>query len=189
MITSFRHLLLIPFMAALSYGHAHIFIEYKLHFCVDDKGLKGVFVNWTFDQMFTSFIKKEYDSDKNNELSKPEQLELFNTAFKDLAKNDYFAALSVNGKKLPVPEPQQFSARIIKETDMASYTFFLPLNIAAGKEEQSFEIYFFDPVIYVAFTILEKDMGLQNHAQKVQASLQMKTVKYVNRPTLSFKEV
>ncbi|MBN1129931.1 MAG: DUF1007 family protein [Chitinispirillaceae bacterium] len=183
-----RLLVFIPFLAALCYGHAHIFIEYKVHFCVDDSGLKGVFVNWTFDRMFTAFIKKEYDVDKNNELNKNEQAALFTTAFKSLEKNDYFVVMSVNGRNLPVPEPQRFSARIIKETDMASYTFYLPLDIPSTEEAQSFEIYFFDPVIYVAFTTFEKDLGLQNLSKKIQASLQMKTVKHVNRPTISFRE-
>jgi ABC-type uncharacterized transport system substrate-binding protein len=155
---------------------------------VDDQGLRGVFVNWTFDQMFSAFIKKEYDLDKNNELSRSEQTALYNTAFRDLAKNNYFAVISADGKPVPIPQPEQFSARLVKETDMASYSFFLPIVLPAEKTMRSCELAFFDPVIYVAFTITEKDMGMQNRSRDIDASLVMNTVKHMKRPMISFKK-
>jgi len=44
-----------------------------VHAAFDDSTLTGVHINWSFDRMFSSFIRKEFDVDKNWELSKEEQ--------------------------------------------------------------------------------------------------------------------
>ncbi|MBN2038135.1 MAG: DUF1007 family protein [Chitinispirillaceae bacterium] len=169
-------------------AHAHVFIGYKIHFCVDDGGIKGVFVHWTIDRMFSAFIKKEFDNNKDNALNREEQAAIFSKAFKSLEKNDYFAVIIHNGKNLAIPEPQRFSATLDTKSDMVSYTFFLPLSIPPTQSKQKIQVYFFDPVIYVAFTVLEKDVGMQNKSNHIQASLELPTVKFVNRPTITFSK-
>lgn len=173
---------------SLCFGHAHIFIDYKIHACVSDKGLDGVFVNWSFDRMFTQFIQKEFDLDQNGKLDKNEQKKVYETNFKSYKDNNYFAVIEVDGQNYSIPEPKNFSARIDKAKGVVNYSFYLPMQIKPGKKNKNVRIRFFDPVIYVAFTIIKKDISIQNKSQKVDAAITLKQIKYANHPTISFKE-
>ncbi len=174
-------------LTSLGFGHAHIFIDYKVHACVDANGLDGVFVNWTFDRMFTQFIQKEFDKNNDQKLNKEEQKAIYQKFCADYEKNEFFTVIKVNGKKYSVPKPIKFSARIMKEHETVAYTFFLPLKLKATKKKTDVQVYFFDPVIYVAFTVMPKDVSIQNKAQNIQASIRLKKVKYTNCPTISIK--
>ena len=169
------------------FDHAHVFIDYKVHACVTEKGLEGVYVNWTFDRMFTQFIQKEFDKNNDKKLSKEEQLAVFKKFNGDYAKVDYFAVIKVDGKNYSVPKPKNFSARLINDKDVVAYTFYLPLKLDATKKETDVQVYFFDPVIYVAFTVMAKDVSIQNKSKVVEAKISLKKVKYTNCPTISMK--
>ncbi len=171
----------------ICFGHAHVFIDYKVHACITENGLEGVYVNWTFDRMYTQFIKKEFDKNKDNKLSKEEQAAVFKKFNKDYGKIDYFAVIKVNGKNYSVPKPKNFSARLVNDKGVVAYTFYLPLKLDATKKETDVQVYFFDPVIYVAFTVMAKDVSIQNKSKAVEATISLKKVKYTNCPTISMK--
>ncbi len=175
------------FIVHLCFGHAHVFIDYKVHACINESGLEGVYVNWTFDRMYTQFIKKEFDTNKDNELNKEEQAAIFKKFNSDYAKTDYFTVIKVDGKNYSIPKPTNFSARMIKDKGMVAYTFFLPLKLNAPKKKMDVQVYFFDPVIYVAFTIMPKDITIQNKSKNIEASISLKKEKYVNCPTILMK--
>ncbi len=186
-ISLFKILLPALFIVKICFSHAHVFIDYKVHACITESGLEGVYVNWTFDRMFTQFIQKEFDKNEDNKLSKDEQVAIFNKFNSDYAKTDYFAVIKVDKKNYSIPKPTNFSARIIQDKGMVAYTFFLPLKLNATKKKTDVQVYFFDPVIYVAFTIMPKDVTIQNKSKTIEASISLKPVKYVNCPTISMK--
>ena len=171
----------------ICFGHAHVFIDYKVHACVTENGLEGVYVNWTFDRMFTQFIQKEFDKNNDKKLSKEEQVAVFKKFNSDYAKVDYFAVIKVDGKNYSVPKPKNFSARLINDKGVVAYTFYLPLKLDAKKKETDVQVYFFDPVIYVAFTVMAKDVSIQNKSKAIEAKIRLKKVKYTNCPTISMK--
>ena len=171
----------------ICFGHAHVFIDYKVHACINESGLEGIYVNWTFDQMYTQFIKKEFDKNKDEKLSKDEQVAVFKKFNKDYAKVDYFTVIKVDGKSYSIPKPTNFSARLIKDKGVVAYTFYLPLKLNAAKKKMDVQVYFFDPVIYVAFTVMPKDVSIQNKTKTIEASINLKKVKYTNCPTISMK--
>jgi ABC-type uncharacterized transport system substrate-binding protein len=175
-------------LAGEGFCTAHMFIEYKVQFCIDNEGMKGLFVQWTLDQIYSSFIKEKFDVDKNAILSRDEQAAIFTSAFNLFKENNWFAVLSDNGKSLPVPQPQRFSARFEKTTGLVSYVFFLPLHIAPEKVAHVFEACFFDPIVDATFTIKEKDITAQNKSKNIEATPGMKVAGHISRPTLSFKE-
>lgn len=184
----FSILFIISSFYSIASGHAHIFIDYKIHACINENGLEGFFVNWTFDRMFTSFIQKEFDKDKDGVLNPQEQQSIFTNAFQKLKADNYFAVIKINGEEQPIPEPNKFSARFIKDKEVVAYSFFIPLANPATTQEKEVQIYFFDPVIYIAFTIMPADITLKNNSAKINAKLLMQQVKHTNRPTLYFKE-
>lgn len=169
------------------FGHAHVFIDYKVHACINDKGLEGVYVNWTFDQMYTQFIQKEFDKDKDGKLSKEEQVAVFKKFNNDYGKADYFAVIKVDGKNYSVPKPTNFSARLINDKGVVAFSFYLPLKLDATQKPMDVQVYFFDPVIYVSFTVMQKDVSIQNKTKVIEATINLKKVKYTNCPTISMK--
>lgn len=171
----------------LCFGHAHVFIDYQVHACINEQGLEGVFINWTFDRMFTQFIQKEFDKNNDQKLDKNEQAAIFKKFNLDYGKIDYFTVIKVDGKNYSIPKPTRFSARMIKNVGKVAYTFFLPLKLDAAKKETKVQLSFFDPVIYVAFTIMPKDVSLQNKSKNVDASISLKQVKHTNCPIISLK--
>ncbi len=170
-----------------SFGHAHVFIDYQVHACVNEDGLEGVFVNWTFDRMFTQFIQKEFDKNADGKLDKNEQAAVFKKFNTDYAKIDYFTVIKVDGKNYSIPKPTKFSARMVKDIGKVAYTFFLPLKLDAVKKETEVQVSFFDPVIYVAFTIMPKDVSIQNKSKNIEASISLKQVKHTNCPIITIK--
>ncbi len=144
-------------------------------------------MNWTFDRIFTQVIQKEFDIDKDNKLNKKEQLAVFDKFNSDYAKYNYHLVIKIGGKNYSIPKPTNFSARFIPNKDVVAYTFFLPLNLKAENKESEVQVYFFDPVIFVSFTILPKDISIQNKSQNIKASISLKKVKYLNCPTIIVK--
>lgn len=176
------------FLVSMCFSHAHIFVDYKIHACISDNGLDGVFVNWTFDRMYTEFLQAEYDLNNNGNLEKDEQKNVFLNSFKECQRTHYFAVVEVDGKNYSIPEPTDFSAKLLKDEECMSYTFYLPLKIKAEKTKKRIDIHFFDPVIYVSYTIMKEDISIVNKSKNVEADISLKQVEYANHTTIVIKQ-
>ena len=169
------------------FGHAHIFIDYSINAVFDDTSLVGTQVSWIFDRMFSATIIKDFDKNKDGQFN-PEEVKLVNgKSFRNLAKSNYFTVIKIGKKQVPVPEPRYFNAEIIKEKKVVKYSFFLPFHLRASKEIQKVSVHFFDPVIYVAFTIMKQDLLLSNPSGNILAQVKLKREKYLNCPIITFK--
>ena len=167
------------------FAHAHVFIDYKVHAVFDEDGLEGVFINWSFDRMFSAFIKNEFDTDNTNELNEEQQRKVKEGAFHNLRGDLYFANILVNGEEVAIPDPEQFTARL--DNNVAEYTFFFPLSLEATSETQEVEIYFYDPVIFVAYTLHDRGLSIQNKAEdQIEASMERKQRRYISRAIINF---
>lgn len=163
----------------LLWAHAHVFIDYQVHGIANEKGLQGVYVNWSFDRMFTTFVTKEFDEDSDGKLSKEEQNVIYKNSFLKWKEEDFYSVLKLNGKRLNLPTPQKFSARINQKKGVVEYTFYLPLNIAATKNEQEFTIHFLDKVIYVDFASAAEKITMKNKKpDAISLRKEFKEVKY-----------
>ena len=170
------------------FPHAHIFIDYRVNAVIDDAGLKGVYVSWTFDRMFSATIIKEFDKNKDKKLQKDEIQQVYKKSFLNLKRDNYFTVIKLGNKVLPVHDPTEFTAELVKKGKSVSYLFFIPLNIPAEKTERKLRVYFFDPVIYVAFTIMKKDISMNNRSKNVSADISLKRDKFMNCPVISFRK-
>lgn len=180
----FVFLVLIP---KAGFGHAHIFIDYSIQAVFDDTSLVGAQVSWVFDRMFSATMIKEFDKNKDGQFSQ-EEINLVNEkSFRNLAKSNYFTIIKIGKKQVPVQAPKYFSAEIIKGKKMAKYSFFLPFHLRAGKETQKVSVHFFDPVIYIAFNIMKKDLLLSNPSGNIIVQVKLKREKYLNCPVITFK--
>ncbi len=173
-----------------AWSHAHIFVDYKLHAVVSEKGLEGIYVNWIFDKMFASFIKGEFDVNKDNKLSKDEQLQVYKKSFKEWKIGDYFGILKLNGQKMVFPVAQKFSARLDNAKDVVEYTYYIPLNIKASEEVNSCSLHFVDPELYIDFAITDKDISLKNKASEfISVESSLKKLDYTNQTIFSLKKI
>jgi ABC-type uncharacterized transport system substrate-binding protein len=181
-------LLLVSLCPSVCRAHAHIFIDYTVTAEFDEAGLKGMRTVWTFDRMFSSFIIKQFDKDNNKSFDAQEVAAIRDNAFKALAKDGYFAHLSHGKKALPAPRPTEFDAKLVGKKDVVRYSFFLPVTVQADGESQRVSLFFFDPVIYVSFTITNKDVSISMPPGAIDAGIELNKVKYTIRPTVSFKK-
>lgn len=170
-------------------AHAHIFVEYKVHACMNKDGLQGVFINWTYDNTSTVTISGEFDKNKNKKFEKDEQKAIYNIDFKKHEKDKYYLFLKLDGKNLPIPKPKKFSARFLPKTGQVAYSFFLPLNIKATDNRQNLEVYFFDEVVYMSFTVTgKKEISIQNTSKgSIKGSISLVPDKYFAKPTITFQ--
>jgi ABC-type uncharacterized transport system substrate-binding protein len=165
-----------------------IAIEYKVNFCVNDSGLRGMFIKWTFDEVYSAFLKTKYDADKNGTFDKTEQVAMFSTSLENFKENHLFMNITINGKSAKIPEIRHLGAGIEKESGRVFYSFFLPLEVPARTEKQDIELYFLDKVMDITFGIHEKDVDVQNISKSVNAATGIKLISYINHPTLSFSK-
>lgn len=184
-----KGMILILVLPVLLLAHAHVFIDYQIHGISNEKGLQGVYVNWSFDRMFTAFVTKEFDTDSDGKFSKEEQKAIYKNSFLKWKEQEFYAVLRLNGKKLNLPTPQKFSARFNNKKGIVEYTFYLPLNIDATKKEQEFSIHFLDKVIYVDFASEAKKVTMKNKKPDfITMRKEFREVKYKKMATFFFSK-
>lgn len=153
-----RALLLLLLLTSSLLAHSHLFIDFKIHALIDSTGLKGFYINWDFDPMFSAVLVEEYDLDFNGKFSKAEQTSLMKTAFKKTAEADYYAVIKVNGKNIKIPKATKFSARQVKGGEVVSYTFFFPVPVPITKKTVV-ECYFVDETIFISYDMEKSDVS------------------------------
>ena len=121
-----------------AYTHPHTFIDTEVECEFDSEGLKGFWINWTFDPMFTAQLLMDYDLDRNNSFSKEEVLDIEENAFSNLINYYYFSYITENKKTFRPEEVSDFNA-VITGKDIL-YRFFIPYSSKA--EEKSSRIFF-----------------------------------------------
>ncbi len=169
-------------------AHAHIFIDYTVEAVFDDGRLQGFEATWTFDRMFSAFIVKQFDADKNGHFDKEETVKVFQGSFMNLKKNDFFTYIKLGHDDLPAPTPTDFTCDLVAGNEMVRYTFFLPLSVDAASDKQRVSVFFFDPVIYVSFTVMEESVTVSNPDSTIETEVDLRRVKYTNRPTITFRK-
>lgn len=173
-------LMIVLFTIGKIFGHSHLFIDYKTHALVDSSGLKGFYIDWKFDEMFSAVLIEEYDLDGNGSFSKAEQASLMQSAFKKTAEADYYVSIVVDGKKIKIPRASKFSARMDSKREVVNYTFFLPVPLAITKK-RTVQCYFVDETIFISYDIKAGDVTHKSKSTKFTVSQKMVTDDYLKK--------
>lgn len=112
------------FSTVKGYTHPHTFIDSTIECEFDSSGLKGFWINWTFDPMFTAQLIMDYDLDRSGSLSEEEVLDIRENAFSNLINYNYFTYITENKNTYRPEKVSSFSALIIGEDIL--YRFFIP---------------------------------------------------------------
>ena len=162
---TFLFLLLITFSI---YCHPHMFITSETTFVFNSEKLQGIFVQWTFDDMFSATIIDEYDKDKSGSFDTKETAVVKKNAFDYVAESKYFIDMKINGKAQVIKKVSRFTAKI--KNNRLIYRFFVPLDLKVQKKETILNFSVFDETFYIDFDVkkpeVESHMAV-NHSVKM----------------------
>lgn len=151
---------------SIGFSHPHVFMDTQVDFQFTPNGLKGIWINWLFDEIFSATIKMDFDADRNNQFSDSEVRAIKTNAFANLKNFNYFTSIIKNNKKVPIKSVTLFSARM--EKNRLRYRFFIPLEIYATTKQTSIKVSIYDKTFYC-------DIGFDPHnAIKVKGAEQFR---------------
>ena len=166
-----------------AYTHPHTFIDTKVECEFNSEGLKGFWINWTFDPMFTSQLLMDYDLDRNNSFSEDEVLDLEENAFSNLINYNYFSYITENKKTFRPEEVTDFNAEIIGKDIL--YRFFIPYSAKAGEDTSRIILAVYDETFFcdIALLSVEKIRNSFSEAYDIKLTTRKnkeKTITYDN---------
>ncbi len=134
-------------------AHPHVFAEARLDVVINpDRTVKSLRHLWRFDDVFSSTVLVEFDTNSDLKLDDAELQEVANTVFASLAEYNYFQVVTADGQDVAMQPPPTLMANfeheqliILFETSPKE-----PLKLA-GKLD--FGIY--DPTFYTAIEYVE----------------------------------
>ena len=145
-----------------------MFITSETTFVFNSEKLQGIFVQWTFDDMFSATIIDEYDKDKSGSFDTKETAVVKKNAFDYVAESKYFIDMKINGKAQVIKKVSRFTAKI--KNNRLIYRFFVPLDLKVQKKETILNFSVFDETFYIDFDVkkpeVESHMAV-NHSVKM----------------------
>jgi ABC-type uncharacterized transport system substrate-binding protein len=138
---------------APSLAHPHVFIDYSVTVLFGADGPEGVQFSWAFDDLFSSMILQQYDTNRDGAFSPAETRVIEAKHFVHLKEYQYFVALKVGGQPMTVNGIRDFQARVARER--VSYVFTIPIT-GASPAEGTLHIALDDPTFYTALVPDEK---------------------------------
>jgi ABC-type uncharacterized transport system substrate-binding protein len=132
------------------WAHPHVFAENNVVFDFNGKGLTGVKIRWTFDELYSSSIIMDYDKNRDRTFEPDEAKKLARQAMADLKLNHYFTYVRVNGRDFPVNSIKDFQVAI--NQGRVVYSFCVPCPISVRTTEQSVDVSCYDENYYIAIS-------------------------------------
>ncbi len=162
-------LYLILFLNVLCMGsnviaHPHIFIVQRLNIVFENKGLAGFWVEWNFDEMFSSMIAMDYDQNQNSTLEPAEVAVVKEKAFSHIAEYDYFIFVKIDGQPFKVKWIKDFNA--VLKNGRLSYHFFVPCHVKANELFKQIIIAAYDPSYYTAIFFAQNRPALVKNGDR-----------------------
>jgi len=150
-------------------AHPHIYTIVNAEYVFDEIGLKGIQFEWNLDDMTSSIVMRDYDTDYDGTLSKPEYMKLLdeNTTLKE---NNYFFDIKLNNKTILVKELENFMAEYVDI--YLIYSFFLPIRMDVNEGESVLEIEIYDRTYYSAFFLNQEEGVTFSNAENFNYSVE-----------------
>jgi ABC-type uncharacterized transport system substrate-binding protein len=148
--------LLLVLFTFSAYAHPHMFITSETTFVFNSEKLEGFFVEWTFDEMFSSTIISEYDKDRSGSFDVKETAVVKKNAFDYVSESKFFINMKINGKTKTIKKVSKFTAKI--RNNRLVYRFFVPLSIKAEKKDTTVNFSVFDETFYIDFDVKKPEV-------------------------------
>jgi ABC-type uncharacterized transport system substrate-binding protein len=136
-------------------AHPHVWITDVTTFVFEDRRLVGLRHQWTFDELFGSFVIGQHDVDGDGRFDPAETAALRQGAFDNLQEYGYFTHLRIDGEAWPLDEIEAFAARVDDGVLIYEFTLPLPQPVDLGAAGLALGVY--DPEYYVEVLLDEHD--------------------------------
>jgi ABC-type uncharacterized transport system substrate-binding protein len=137
-------------------AHPHVWVEMQSTIVFTDEGLiKGVDVEWTFDDTYAQVALDGLDVDKDGVYSQDELAPLTQENIDSLKDYDYFTVMRSNGEKLKIAAVT--NAGQIYSSDKLTLHFQVPLETPIDPKTANFSLKVYDPEFYIDFEYPKDD--------------------------------
>jgi ABC-type uncharacterized transport system substrate-binding protein len=102
-----------------------MFFDSAVEVVFEGKSLKGAYITWTFDHMFSADILR-YDANKDGVFNAAETRDVYDNAFINLRKYYYFTFIRQGSKRSNPSSVREFS--VSAKAGKVSYRFFVDLS-------------------------------------------------------------
>ncbi len=137
-------------------AHPHVWISARVNLVFADKALTAMEVTWTFDDLYSTLIREDFDKNGDGKLDSSELAEIArNQLEEDLGGYSYFTHLQIGGERWRVTEVEDFQAHFNDE--LLSFTFRVPMldKIDLNRVEFAFGLY--DEEYFIEFNLSRDD--------------------------------
>jgi len=132
-----------------------MFIDTEVTFLFGSRELKGFWIEWYFDEMFTASIRLDYDSDRDGSFDAREVREIRDNAFVNLRNYHYFISIYHEEDIHEVENVENFSARL--DGNRLVYRFFVPYEAEVSDVRQDLKLVVFDDSFFCDIVYLPRD--------------------------------
>ena len=148
-----RYIVMAALMAGLpgsqAMAHPHVWIEMQSDVVFTDDGLiKGVDLEWTFDDGYTQMALDGLDVDGDGLYSQDELAPLTKENIESLKDYEYFTVMRVNGEQQKIGEVTDFGQ--IWSNNKLTLHFQVPLEKPVDPRKNEFMVKVYDPEFFIA---------------------------------------
>ena len=137
-------------------AHPHVWVSMRSQVVFTENGLiKGVGLDWTFDDAYTTMALDGLDSDGDGVYSPAEIAPLTKENIESLKGYDYFTAMRFNDEKQPIGDVTEYGQTWSK--DGLALHFIVPLKTPLDPAMGEFSYKIYDPEFFVAIDYVDKD--------------------------------
>ena len=127
-------------------AHPHVFMDTRIEAAYSNEGLRGFWITWRFDKVFTAGILMDFDSDKNERLDPGEVAVVEDRAFSNLVNYNYFVYIRSSKGTFRPSNVQDFTAYM--EGGRVHYRFFVPYPLPIGEGEIKVNVAVYDDTFF-----------------------------------------
>ncbi len=149
------------FLTSLLFAHPHTFIDIYPDIVVENGKIKKLHLTWKIDEMTSSMLLMDVDSNGNGKIDKNEEKNIEQNYFNTMTDYDFYTYIKVAGKKVTLPEITHFHAFVEKNKVCYGFDFELHTNA----KETSLE--FGDSDFYIAMVLKDEFVKVKGAKAKV----------------------
>lgn len=146
-----------------AYAHPHVFAEASLEVVASNDGNVSELRNvWRFDELFSSSVLMDFDTNTDLKLDHDELLEIANTIRTSLADYDYFTFITRDGKPVEIGKPEQFHVDY-QDNQLLVFFSVSPKTSLQAAGKLTFGVY--DPTFYTSIDFTrDEDLRIEGPA-------------------------
>lgn len=156
-------------------AHPHVWVDMQSTIVFTDEGLiKGVDVEWTFDDAYAQVALDGLDVNKDGFYSQAELAPLTKENIDSLKSYEYFTVMRANGEQLKIADVTD--AGQIYSSDKLSLHFQVPLATPLDPRKSKFMLKVYDPEFFIDFEYPKQDGADVSGNMPRQCTLDVKPV-------------